>query len=145
MLGSVANHAWTEDALYLTLGKGGDLIVEHETKDGNPLDFKVTGVKRKGWHPEVKFPEFLDEQSHDERKTKGRPKMTATQFARKPLGQAFTQESPLTAAQAHTIMTSLGHKTTRPNVYNLLKTAVNNGFLTYNASTKKYALTPNEA
>lgn len=51
MLGSMANHAWTECALYLTHDRTG-LSVEVETKDGAGGRMLVRGVRgKKGWDP----------------------------------------------------------------------------------------------
>jgi hypothetical protein len=53
MLGSVANHAWSEDSLYIKLAKGGDVIVERESKHTTGGTFKVTGLRNKLWTPHV--------------------------------------------------------------------------------------------
>jgi hypothetical protein len=52
MLGSVAFHGWTDSALYVTHARG-DLHVEVESKDGSGGNFKLTGLRRKGWTPLV--------------------------------------------------------------------------------------------
>lgn len=53
MLGSVANHAWAEDSLYLRTGRGGDLIVEAESKFAPGGSFKVGRLRNRQWTPEV--------------------------------------------------------------------------------------------
>lgn len=53
MLGSVANHAWAEDSLYFRLGRGGDLIVEQESKSAVVQGFRVSHIRNSKWEPTV--------------------------------------------------------------------------------------------
>lgn len=53
MLGSVANHAWAEDSLYLSRIRGGDLGVEQESKSSPLPGFKVSRLRNNQWTPEV--------------------------------------------------------------------------------------------
>jgi len=53
MLGSVANHAWAEDSLYLRMVRGGDILVERESKHTTGGTFKVTQLRNKSWTPHV--------------------------------------------------------------------------------------------
>lgn len=53
MLGSMANHAWAEDALYLRFGRGGDVYVERESKNAMGGTFVIKGLRRRGWSPVV--------------------------------------------------------------------------------------------
>lgn len=53
LLGSVANHAWAENSLYISIVRGGDLHVEVESKDAIGGSFRISGVRRKGWGPVV--------------------------------------------------------------------------------------------
>lgn len=50
MLGSVANHAWTEDALYLSLATR-DVIVERESKHSPSGSFRIGRVRNREWMP----------------------------------------------------------------------------------------------
>lgn len=50
MLGSVANHAWAEDALYVRLTKGG-VHVELESKSAPSSHFDVRNLRNKEWAP----------------------------------------------------------------------------------------------
>lgn len=50
LLGSVANHAWAEDALYLKLTKGG-VEVELESKTAPSGKFRVSNIRNKRWEP----------------------------------------------------------------------------------------------
>lgn len=50
LLGSVANHAWAEDALYLKLTKGG-VEVELESKTAPSGRFKISNIRNKQWDP----------------------------------------------------------------------------------------------
>jgi len=52
LLGSVANHAWTEDSLYVTR-RFKDLHVEVESKTAPGGSFKIAGVRNKSWTPTV--------------------------------------------------------------------------------------------
>ena len=53
MLGSVANHAWGEDSMYLKIGRGGDIIVEQESKHANVKGFRITHLRNQKWEPQV--------------------------------------------------------------------------------------------
>lgn len=50
MLGSVANHAWAEDSLYLKLSRG-DVIVERESKHTTSGSFRVSNLRNQQWIP----------------------------------------------------------------------------------------------
>lgn len=60
MLGSVANHAWSEDSLYLRVVRGGDVLVERESKHTTSGSFKVSGLRNREWTPTV-IDDKLDE------------------------------------------------------------------------------------
>lgn len=53
LLGSVANHAWAEDSMYLKLGRGGDIIVEQESKNAPVPGFRMTGIRNRRWEPVI--------------------------------------------------------------------------------------------
>lgn len=53
MLGSVANHAWAEDSLYLKFVRGGQLLIERESKHTTTGTFKLGGLRNKEWTPAV--------------------------------------------------------------------------------------------
>lgn len=53
MLGSVANHAWAEDSLYLRLGRGGDIVVEQESKSATGSNFRISHVRNQKWEPTI--------------------------------------------------------------------------------------------
>lgn len=65
MLGSVANHAWAEDSIYLRTGRGGDIIVEQESKSAPMTGFKVTRVRNRRWEPEVIVPPAEDDDAEE--------------------------------------------------------------------------------
>jgi hypothetical protein len=52
MLGSVANHAWTEDSLYISR-RLNELVVEVESKTAPGGTFKISGVRNRSWTPIV--------------------------------------------------------------------------------------------
>ena len=64
MLGSVANHAWAEDSMYLRVARGGDIVVERESKHTTGGSFKVTRLRNKQWTPTV-VDDKLDEWAGD--------------------------------------------------------------------------------
>lgn len=64
MLGSVANHAWSENSLYIRLSKGG-VIVERESKHTVGGSFKVTRLRNKLWTPAVVDDRLDDEDSSE--------------------------------------------------------------------------------
>jgi hypothetical protein len=66
MLGSVANHAWTEDSIYLRIGTGGDVIAEVESKHAPSGSFKITRLRNKKWTPVVIEDKTQEDQEHEE-------------------------------------------------------------------------------
>lgn len=54
MLGSVANHAWAENSLYMRQGKNGDLKLEVESKFFPGDSYRVSGIARRNdWLPAI--------------------------------------------------------------------------------------------
>lgn len=53
LLGSVANHAWSEDSMYLKLSYGGDIRMDYESKTAMEARYKIGGLRQKGWQPHV--------------------------------------------------------------------------------------------
>lgn len=53
MLGSVAYHAWADEALYLRRGRGNLIVADWESKSGTPSEIEVGGLMRPGWRPEA--------------------------------------------------------------------------------------------
>lgn len=52
LLGSVANHAWSEDSLYITrTGKPGQLKVDFESKSAPEQSYLISGLDNKSWTP----------------------------------------------------------------------------------------------
>jgi AAA domain/RepB DNA-primase N-terminal domain len=62
MLGSVANHAWSDNSLYFKKWDGGNLLVERESKYSASGNFKVAGLRRHGWEPHVVDVKLDDEE-----------------------------------------------------------------------------------
>jgi len=56
MLGSMANHAWAEDSLYLKRGKRGEIWVERESKSSTSPGFKIVNLNNTRWEPQVVMP-----------------------------------------------------------------------------------------
>jgi hypothetical protein len=67
MLGSVANHAWSENSLYFTHGRLGVMLVETESKHAQSIRFEIRNLRKKSptgqltWEPEVNV---LTEEEH---------------------------------------------------------------------------------
>lgn len=53
LLGSVANHAWSEDSMYFRLGRGGNVICEQESKSAPVPGFTISHIRNKKWEPVV--------------------------------------------------------------------------------------------
>lgn len=60
MLGSVANHAWAEDALYVRHSKG-SLTVEYESKSAPEAKFNIVNLRNRAWEPIVPKVETIEE------------------------------------------------------------------------------------
>lgn len=67
MLGSVANHAWSEDSLYLARKLNGDVIISYESKSAPEAEYLMSNVKNKEWTPSIVNREHADEQATVER------------------------------------------------------------------------------
>jgi hypothetical protein len=67
MLGSVANHAWSECSLYFTHGKLGTMLVEVESKFAQSMRFEINGLRKRTpegaltWRPEVNLLDDSDD------------------------------------------------------------------------------------
>jgi hypothetical protein len=75
MLGSVANHAWSEDSLYLQKTMKGDVYVNFESKSAPEGDYMLTNVKNRAWTPTVVNRDTEDQQpverSRDRKRSTG--------------------------------------------------------------------------
>jgi AAA domain/RepB DNA-primase N-terminal domain len=69
MLGSTANHAWAENSLYIRRTRGGDIVVERESKFTVEGSFKVTRLRNKLWTPAVVDDRLDDGSSQEEGET----------------------------------------------------------------------------
>lgn len=92
MLGSVANHAWSENSLYFTHGKLGTMMVEAESKFAPTTRFEIRNLRKRNsvngltWEPEVNM---LD----DEREPAGKVGTTRS-TRRSSSATASTGRSP---------------------------------------------------
>jgi len=80
MLGSVANHAWTEDSMYVTHAAG-DLKVEVESKHAQGGSFKITHVRNRRWMPNV-TDEHLGEDDQENLEVETRQSQSKTRVPR---------------------------------------------------------------
>lgn len=69
LLGSVANHAWAEDSLFLSRGKGGTIQVEQESKYAPVPGFRVSHIRNKKWEPVVTV--NRDEEPEEDSRVRG--------------------------------------------------------------------------
>lgn len=53
MLGAVANHAWSEDSLYLSRAGTHDVKMELESKTAPAASYRVTELNNMGWTPDL--------------------------------------------------------------------------------------------
>lgn len=86
MLGSVANHAWGEDSLYLSRGKPGIIYVEQESKSSTSRGFQITNLNNLRWEPHIVLPKKDDEPPGENPKVvrKAAPKKTKTRGTKRP-------------------------------------------------------------
>lgn len=93
LLGSVANHAWTEDSMYITR-RFKDLVVEVESKTAPGGSFKISGLNNRGWTPIIHDISLGDEDEPDQitvrevptQKGRGRPTKYDTLAALQEIG-----------------------------------------------------------
>jgi hypothetical protein len=85
MLGSVANHAWAEDSLYLRLGRGGKVFVERESKHTTTGSFVIGRLRNKSWTPTVTDDKLSDDGEPEEDAEK--PKQQGSSIARTTKGR----------------------------------------------------------
>lgn len=72
LLGSVANHAWAEDSLYLARKFNGDVVMTTESKSAPEQNFKVTGLRdSKVWEPMLVTTAAQEEREPRKRKDQG--------------------------------------------------------------------------
>jgi len=91
MLGSMANHAWSENSLYFTHGRLGEMLVEVESKFTATSRFKIGNLRKRTssgaltWQPEV---ELIDGTDDAEKPGRAPARRASTPRARNPrIGQ----------------------------------------------------------
>lgn len=122
MLGSVANHAWAEDALYIKLNRSG-VTVELESKSAPSGHFDVKNIRNRIWEPhsgEIKG--LLDESMNEDAPVKGQGNAGsngsgAKGSRRSPVLDALT-DSPVTVTQLEEKLSI-----SRSSIYQQLKRA----------------------
>lgn len=65
LLGSVANHAWSEDSMYFRLGKAGSIVCEQESKNAPVPGFTLSHIRNKKWEPIVTVSKGGDEEDEN--------------------------------------------------------------------------------
>lgn len=84
MLGSVANHAWSEDSLYLSHSTH-DIVIDYESKSAPGARYKIGNLRNKRWEPSI----TVVDNGLDEQPT---PKVRAT----KPTPETPLSNTPIT-------------------------------------------------
>ncbi len=84
MLGSVANHAWSEDSIYVTLGKLGALTMEAESKHGLGGIYDIKNVRTKTDRNAGKWRPRVEPRNEDEPAPAKAPKKSTSSRGRKP-------------------------------------------------------------
>jgi hypothetical protein len=69
LLGSVANHAWAEDSIYLSNTVNGDVKMDLESKSVPMAAWRLTNIRNRSWDPAVEpwSKDRPDEQAEDDR------------------------------------------------------------------------------
>lgn len=94
MLGSVANHAWAEDALYVKHGKRGEMIVEAESKTATSSAFTVRNIRNQIWDPRV----HLVRDDADDTLPKAKQEKVAAMKGNSPVARYLKQHGPTKAS-----------------------------------------------
>lgn len=71
MLGSVANHAWSEDSLYLSRAATHDIKMELESKTAPAGSWRITELNNTGWTPNIEHWSKADKAEAEEGKGNG--------------------------------------------------------------------------
>jgi hypothetical protein len=87
MLGSVANHAWAEDSLYVKINRQG-LAIERESKHTNSGSFTIGHIRNKAWEPAIldekgDLDEHADEAGNGQIVRTAKPRVKAIPQARR--------------------------------------------------------------
>jgi RecA-family ATPase len=91
LLGSVANHAWAEDSMYLKYGRGGNVLVEQESKNAPVPGFTISRIRNRQWTPEIKVNK--DEDIYEPEGVEGRPQRRKAEPKVHPLGASPRADS----------------------------------------------------
>ena len=132
MLGSVANHAWSEDSIYLGIAGGGDLRMEVESKSGMGGIYRVGGLRNLGWTPDIRPWRPDEEESPRKPRANGTPQERGP---KKKQGESLSAVlkamdeagKPMTTADLQA-MTGIS----RPQVWRQLRKAQDDGKVTAN-------------
>jgi len=115
MLGSVANHAWSEDSLYLQKNHGGDVYINFESKSAPEADYLLSNVKNRAWTPTIVNKDMEEQERASDRKrgsasrapgSSGRPQKYPTDRVNAVL-EALTSGKP-TGATVREVSDALG-------------------------------------
>ncbi len=95
MLGSVANHAWSEDSLYLARKLNGDVIISYESKSAPEAEYLMSNVRNKEWTPSITNRDHADdepvERSKDRRRESSGSRGAPTKYTPEKVIEALNQ------------------------------------------------------
>jgi hypothetical protein len=123
MLGSVANHAWAEDSIYLSRAAH-SLKMEIESKTMPGTTWRITNLENEHWDPQVEHwaPDKADESTTQSHRQKPERKAREAPAALRVLNEAST---PMTASQ---IADALGDEApSRGQIWRQLQRAMEKG------------------
>jgi hypothetical protein len=112
MLGSVANHAWSEDSLYLKTARGGNILVERESKNTTSGTFTISGLRNRDWTPAV-IDDRLEGDENEADDSQGSAGSTSN--ARSGASRGASKPAAGKRSRAHVALEELGagtHRTT---------------------------------
>lgn len=118
LLGSTANHAWSEDSLYINrTGKPGQLRIEFESKSAPEATYTVTGLDNKLWtpyfEPEVSTPQETVPTARSVRKARTTAERPRRSRDTSPLMDLLMQGGIHTTTELAAAMQSAYHPTYR--------------------------------
>jgi len=123
MLGSVANHAWSENSIYLRLSKAGTIKMEVESKFFPGEDYRLNGLaKSRDWNPQVELWSAREQTNSEPRGgTQSRTKRNTSEMS--PVLKVLAESGRLMSNQELQAATSRTYNA----VWRILDRAVNAG------------------
>ncbi|MCA1807228.1 MAG: AAA family ATPase [Actinobacteria bacterium] len=125
MLGAVANHAWSEDSLYLSRAGASDIKMELESKTAPGNSWRVTDLNNTGWSPRVGV-WAADKEIASDGQARQRGKRSAKAKTMAPAVEVL-MASPGTEMTTKDIMVAMGNTVRSSQVWRQLNRAQDSG------------------